>query len=84
VAVRAVFECRAALPAVPIVGVGGVTSGADAAELIAAGADAVQVGTATFADPRAPARVLDELRQWCTRHGFSTIDKLKGLAHDHA
>ena len=55
IAVRAVYECRAALPDIPIVGVGGVGTGAAAAELLAAGANAVQVGTATFADPRAPA-----------------------------
>jgi dihydroorotate dehydrogenase (NAD+) catalytic subunit len=81
VAVRAVYECRAALPQTPIVGVGGVCTGEDAAELIAAGADAVQVGTATFADPRAPVRVLAELAGWCGDHGVSTIDELKGRAH---
>ena len=58
VAVRAVYECRSALPEAAIVGVGGVTSGVDAAEMIAAGADAVQVGTATFAEPRAALRIL--------------------------
>jgi dihydroorotate dehydrogenase (NAD+) catalytic subunit len=82
VAVRAVYECRTALPAIPIVGVGGVTGGESAAELLAAGADAVQVGTATFADPRAPARVLAELEDWCARQGISNLDELKGRAHD--
>jgi dihydroorotate dehydrogenase (NAD+) catalytic subunit len=82
VAVRAVYECREAFPDLPIVGVGGVSGGEDAAELIAAGADAVQVGTATFADPRAPARVLAELGEWCDRHGISNIGQLKGRAHD--
>jgi dihydroorotate dehydrogenase (NAD+) catalytic subunit len=80
-AVRAVYDCRAALPDAPIVGVGGVTSGETAAELLAAGADAVQVGTATFADPRAPARVVAELTAWCATHGILTIDELKGRAH---
>lgn len=61
VAVRAVHDVRAALPHLPIVGVGGIATGWDATELILAGAVAVQVGTATFADPRAPARVLGEL-----------------------
>jgi dihydroorotate dehydrogenase (NAD+) catalytic subunit len=61
VAVRAVHDVHAAHPDVPIVGVGGVASGWDATELLLAGATAVQVGTATFADPRAPARVLAEL-----------------------
>jgi dihydroorotate dehydrogenase (NAD+) catalytic subunit len=82
VAVRAVYDCRAALPDVPIVGVGGVAGGEDAAELLAAGADAIQVGTATFADPRAPARVLAELETWCAHHGVSGLDELKGRAHD--
>jgi dihydroorotate dehydrogenase (NAD+) catalytic subunit len=71
------------LPHVPIIGVGGVIHGEDAAELLVAGADAVQVGTATFADPRAPARVLAELETWCARHGVSSIDELKGRAHRH-
>ena len=61
VAVRAVHDVHAALPDLPIVGVGGVATGWDATELLLAGAVAVQVGTATFADPRAPARVLAEL-----------------------
>ena len=61
VAVRAVYDVHAALPDVPIVGVGGIASGADAVEMMLAGACAVQVGTAIFADPRAPANVLREL-----------------------
>jgi dihydroorotate dehydrogenase (NAD+) catalytic subunit len=61
VAVRAVHDVSAAHPDLPIIGVGGVASGWDATELLLAGATAVQVGTATFADPRAPARVLAEL-----------------------
>jgi dihydroorotate dehydrogenase (NAD+) catalytic subunit len=80
VAVRAVFDCRRAYPDAPIVGVGGVASGEDAAELLLAGANAVQVGTATFADPRAPLRVQHELAQWCRRNGVSDIDDLIGAA----
>jgi dihydroorotate dehydrogenase (NAD+) catalytic subunit len=76
IAVRAVHECRRAFPATPIIGVGGVTTGYDAAELLAAGANAVQVGTATFADPRAPLRVLEELGRWCAAHGFKSISEL--------
>ena len=80
VAVRAVFECRAALPEVPIVGVGGIGSGVDAAEMVAAGAQAVQVGTATFGDPGAPWTVLDQLRKWCDRTGVVRITELVGRA----
>lgn len=81
VAVRAVFDCRAAFPAAAIVGVGGVSSGEDAAELLAAGADAVQVGTATFADPRAPAHILAELERWCRQHDVTSLAQLRGRAH---
>jgi dihydroorotate dehydrogenase (NAD+) catalytic subunit len=83
VAVRAVFECRRAFPQTPIIGVGGVMGGVDAAELLAAGADAVQVGTATFADPRAPVRVLAELATWCRRHHIAHLNDLIGRAHAH-
>ena len=48
-------------PGVAIIGTGGVTSGVDAVEMLLAGASAVGVGTATFADPRAPRRIVDEL-----------------------
>ncbi len=81
VAVRAVFECRAAFPDAPIVGVGGISRGVDAAELLAAGADAVEVGTASFAQPNAPARVLEELAAWCHRHGIQKMSDLIGRAH---
>jgi dihydroorotate dehydrogenase (NAD+) catalytic subunit len=83
VAVRAVFDCRQAFPQAPIVGVGGVMNGEDAAELLAAGADAVQVGTATFADPRAPALVLAGLARWCRRHHITQLSDLIGRAHGH-
>lgn len=82
VAVRSVFDVYAALPDVPIIGVGGIASGADAVEMMMAGACAVQVGTATFADPRAPAKVLRELARWCTAHGVSRLDDLIGAAHE--
>ena len=61
VAVRAVHDVRQALSDLPIIGVGGVSSGWEAAELMLVGANAVQVGTASFADPRACARVSEEL-----------------------
>ena len=76
VAVRAVHECRRAFPSAAIVGVGGVSSGYDAAELLAAGADAVQVGTAHFVDPRAGLRVLEELEAWCAAHGLAAVAEL--------
>jgi len=81
VAVRAVYDCRQALPEAPIVGVGGVGSGPDAVEFLMAGADAVQVGTATFFAPRAPLRVVEELERWCRRHGVNHVRDLRGAAH---
>ncbi len=84
VAVRAIFDVRSALGNVPIVGVGGVAKGPHAAELMAAGACAVQVGTASFYDPRAPLRVLDELRQWLECHSVSAAAELTGRAHRHS
>jgi dihydroorotate dehydrogenase (NAD+) catalytic subunit len=81
IAVRAVHDCRAAFPTASIVGVGGVTRGTDAIELVLAGAGAVQVGTATFANPRAPARVLAEVARWCQEHQVTRLAELIGAAH---
>ena len=81
VAVRAVYDVHAALPYLPIVGVGGVARGVDAVELLLAGASAIQVGTVTFADPYAPIWVLDELKKWCHSHGVDDVSSLVGAAH---
>jgi dihydroorotate dehydrogenase (NAD+) catalytic subunit len=80
VAVRAVYECRRCFPKAGIVGVGGVSGGYEAAELLAAGADAVQVGTASFKDPRAPLRVLEGLERWCAANGVARVRELVGRA----
>jgi dihydroorotate dehydrogenase (NAD+) catalytic subunit len=82
VAVRAVYDVHAAHPDLPIVGVGGVACARDAVELLLAGASAVQVGTATFADPRAPAKVLAGLERWCETKGVTGIRELVGAAHE--
>ena len=82
VAVRAVYDVHEAVSALPIVGVGGVTSGIDVVEYLLAGASAVQVGTATFADPRAPRQILEEFEQWCDRHDVTHSSDLVGAAHD--
>ena len=78
VAVRAVHDCRAAFPHAAIVGVGGVTRGVDVVEMMLAGADAVEVGTAAFRDPRAPAKVLSGLARWCRWHGVDDVRSLVG------
>lgn len=81
VAVRAVYDVYSALPELPIVGVGGVVDGPTAVELLLAGASAVQVGTASFADPRAVGAVLDGVGQWCARAGVVRVRDLIGGAH---
>lgn len=81
VAVRACFDVHQALPDLPIVGVGGVAEAVDAVELLLAGASAVQVGTASFADPRAAHRVAAGLSQWCRNHGVASVRELVGAAH---
>lgn len=80
IAVRAVYDVRRALPHLPIVGVGGVAGGWDAAELMLAGANAVQVGTASFADPKACSNVLRDLVKWATRRGITRLADLGGVA----
>ncbi|MYI30510.1 MAG: dihydroorotate dehydrogenase [Acidimicrobiia bacterium] len=81
VALRAVYDVHAAMPEVPIVGVGGIASGVDAVAMLMAGASAVQVGTATFADPRAPIKVLMGLQHWCEQHKIASVQDLVGVAH---
>ncbi|MEP4651076.1 MAG: dihydroorotate dehydrogenase, partial [Ilumatobacter sp.] len=79
VAVRAVHDLHVALPDLPIIGVGGVASGWDAVELLLAGAVAVQVGTATFADPAAPSKVQLELLDWMSRCGIARTADVTAL-----
>ena len=67
----------------PIVGMGGVANGRDAAEFIAAGASAVAVGTALFADPGAPARIRREVLEAAESLGCKDPSELRGLAHEH-
>ncbi len=74
VAVRAVWECRAAFPDAAIVGVGGIRTAGDAAEFLLAGADAVQVGTAIFRDPRAPWKISRALSRWCAARDTSVAE----------
>ena len=65
-----------ALPQLPIIGVGGVASGWDAAEMLLVGASAVQVGTASFADPRACSRIGDELSALLAERGIHRVADL--------
>jgi dihydroorotate dehydrogenase (NAD+) catalytic subunit len=80
VAVRAVHDCRRAFPNIPIVGVGGITRGEHVVEFMMAGANAVQVGTATFYDPGAGPRIVRELTKWSARHSVTKISDVSGTA----
>jgi dihydroorotate dehydrogenase (NAD+) catalytic subunit len=76
----ALARCHEAAHAVkiPVIGSGGIASGRDALEFIAAGAAAVQVGTMTFAEPGAAVRVVDEMRTWLAAKGLRRVSDLRG------
>lgn len=81
IAVRCVYQVAAAMPDVPIVGIGGVQHGWDAIELMAAGASAVQVGTVIFGDPGAPVRLADEISAALDSLGLADVTAVVGAAH---
>ena len=72
IAVRMVYECRKAVK-IPVIGMGGIASAADALEFIIAGATAVQIGTANFADPFIWTKVLDGIRDYLTRYHLARV-----------
>jgi dihydroorotate dehydrogenase (NAD+) catalytic subunit len=80
VALRAVYECRGAFPAAGIIGVGGISDGRGALAMLMAGADAIEVGTATLADPTAPLKVLEDLSGHLARLGATTVRQVVGAA----
>ena len=79
IALRNVFLAASANE-LPVVASGGAMSGSDVVEFIMAGATAVQIGTATFLDPAAPWRILEELEAWCTAEGVERIEDIRGVA----
>jgi dihydroorotate dehydrogenase (NAD+) catalytic subunit len=81
VAVRAIYQVHAALPQIPILGMGGVSNGRDALELILAGASGVSVGTASFGNPTALIQIRDELQILLAARGFATVSQAVGYAH---
>jgi dihydroorotate dehydrogenase (NAD+) catalytic subunit len=83
VALRIVYQVASAIDA-PIVGCGGIMTGADAVEFLMAGATAVQVGTATFVNPRAPLDVLEGLQRFMEEHNVSDVRDLIGAARARA
>ncbi len=79
VALYMVYQVAAAV-SVPVIGCGGIGTGVDVIEFVMAGASAVQVGSATFADPCAPLRILNEVQAFMRRHGETSIHDLIGAA----
>jgi len=80
-ALRCVWQVHAAMPQVPIMGIGGIRTGLDALEFVLAGASAVQVGTVIFNDPSAPTRISRELRIALAERGIDRLADAVGLAH---
>jgi len=80
-ALRCVWQVHAALPEVPVMGIGGIRTGLDALEFVLAGASAVQVGTVIFHDPGAPTRISNELRRALAARGVARLRDVVGLAH---
>jgi dihydroorotate dehydrogenase (NAD+) catalytic subunit len=81
VALRMVYQVAKAV-SVPIIGCGGIASGTDAVEFLLAGASAVQVGTATFINPRAPVDVLAGLERYMSDTGLGSLDDIVGASLD--
>jgi dihydroorotate dehydrogenase (NAD+) catalytic subunit len=77
IAVRMVYEAARAV-SIPILGLGGIATAEDAVEFLLAGATAVQIGTASYADPRAVERIAESLQRWCVRHHISKVRDLVG------
>lgn len=77
VALRMVWQVAQAVD-VPIIGIGGIMNAQDAVEFFLAGADAIQVGTANFVNPRAAVEIVDGLRDYLDRHGFAHINDIVG------
>jgi dihydroorotate dehydrogenase (NAD+) catalytic subunit len=78
IAVRAVHDVHLEFPHVPLIGQGGVSTAADALEMILAGASAVAVGTANFIEPRASIQVTEGIAAYMKRHGVESIAELVG------
>jgi dihydroorotate dehydrogenase (NAD+) catalytic subunit len=77
IALRMVYEAAKAVK-IPVVGMGGILKAEDAVEFLLAGATAVQVGTASYADPRAVENIANDLKRWCAAHEVSRVAELTG------
>jgi dihydroorotate dehydrogenase (NAD+) catalytic subunit len=79
IALRVLYEVAQVVD-IPVVGIGGIGTVEDALEFFFVGASAVQVGTAIFADPTVPARIVDGLAGYLAEHGYGAIGEIVGLA----
>lgn len=77
VAVRMVWQTAKAVK-IPVIGLGGISSGRDAIEFMLAGARAVQIGTANFIDPQVTVKAIDWMEDWCLRQGVRDINDIVG------
>lgn len=82
ISLRCVYEVASALPGVPIVGCGGISTGRDALEYLVAGASAVEAGTIHFAEPRAGTRIMRELVKEMRRLGVDSVSELVGTVEE--
>jgi len=76
--VLATWRVSRALPGIPLIGVGGISTGADALQYLMAGASLVGVGTAALRDPRAPQRIARELARWASNHATPDLGAVVG------
>lgn len=81
IALRMVWQAVGAVN-IPVVGLGGIATGRDALEFIMAGATAVQVGAANFANPRAMETIAEEMAAWMDAHGVKTLEEIRGCARN--
>ena len=81
IALRMVWQAVGAVN-IPVVGLGGIATGRDALEFIMAGATAVQVGAANFANPRAMETIAEEMAAWMDTHGVKTLEEIRGCARN--
>jgi dihydroorotate dehydrogenase (NAD+) catalytic subunit len=72
IAVRMVYDAAHAVK-IPVIGMGGISTAADVVEFMLAGATAVQIGTASYWDPCATEKIVDELQEWCTEHQVARL-----------
>jgi dihydroorotate dehydrogenase (NAD+) catalytic subunit len=63
---------------IPVIGMGGISTAADVVEFMLAGATAVQIGTASYWDPCATEKIVDELQRWCQDHHITRLSDLTG------